>query len=324
MKSLVRCYQDETHNVVNFLGIKIKWKHNKDNKVSQNADWEIYDLNIRFKDILKWDLLEKYKRLTNNLSDVDTKKVNKIVAALVKIVNGEPINKADYIDGTYEFEPVIKFNDECYLGYGYYMPRNQFENCVFYEKHGIGVVENLEKIRLGDFIDAGACLGESALVLSKYTDGKIHSFEPMKRLYSLMLKTIKMNNKTNIVPVNKALGDKEEKVIVDSFALLIDEKNSLPKEEIHITTIDNYVEKNDIRVSLIKTDIEGAEQSLLRGAIETIKRDKPVLLISIYHNADDFFNIKTMIEDLNLGYKFKIEKEKTVIVHETMLICEVR
>jgi hypothetical protein len=63
----------------------------------------------------------------------------------------------------------------------------------------------------------------------------------------------------------------------------------------------------------------------LAGAINTIKKQKPVLLLSIYHNANDFFEIKPLIESWNLGYKFKIRKlsMKEYFLVETMLICEI-
>lgn len=48
------------------------------------------------------------------------------------------------------------------------------------------------------------------------------------------------------------------------------------------------------------------------------------MLISIYHNAKDFFEIKPMLESWNLGYKFKIFKpiDHTIAV-ETALFCEI-
>lgn len=60
------------------------------------------------------------------------------------------------------------------------------------------------------------------------------------------------------------------------------------------------------------------------GAEKTIRKYAPVLIISIYHSADDFFKIKTIIDKYNLGYKFKIRKpsDKSIIV-DTMLIAEV-
>jgi FkbM family methyltransferase len=145
----------------------------------------------------------------------------------------------------------------------------------------------------------------------------------------LLVRTINLNSAADkIIPINKALGDKKEIVNVrtdiggEQFCLDINaDKNGKP---IEIDTLDNFVAENNIEVGLIKVDIEGMEQKFLAGAINTIKKQKPVLLLSIYHNANDFFEIKPLIESWNLGYKFKIRQLSTEsIFAEVMLICEV-
>ena len=96
------------------------------------------------------------------------------------------------------------------------------------------------------------------------------------------------------------------------------------KINVPVTSLDEYVKANDLNVGLIKIDVEGAEQIVLNGALETIRKFKPLLLISIYHTGSDFFDIKPMIEELNLGYRFKIFKPvNEAIVMETVLIAEV-
>ena len=92
---------------------------------------------------------------------------------------------------------------------------------------------------------------------------------------------------------------------------------------IEATTLDDFVRKNNIEVGLIKVDIEGYEQHFLKGAEQTIKTQKPALLISIYHNIDDYLHIKPMIESWNLGYKFKIRKPEESLFLETLLIAEI-
>ena len=64
-------------------------------------------------------------------------------------------------------------------------------------------------------------------------------------------------------------------------------------------------------------DIEGAESAALEGAIETIKKFRPVLAIAIYHSMEDFINIPRWILDLNLDYElfighYTIHAEETV------------
>ena len=62
---------------------------------------------------------------------------------------------------------------------------------------------------------------------------------------------------------------------------------------------------------------------MLWGAAETLRTQKPTLLISIYHNSDDFFKIKPLIEAMNLGYRFKIRHPVIgSVLRETILIAE--
>ena len=88
--------------------------------------------------------------------------------------------------------------------------------------------------------------------------------------------------------------------------------------------MDAYLLKNNLDVGLIKVDIEGLERMFLRGAKETICSQKPALIISIYHNPEDFFLIKPEIESWKLGYKFRIHRPITAsVILETVLIAEV-
>ena len=77
-------------------------------------------------------------------------------------------------------------------------------------------------------------------------------------------------------------------------------------------------------MGLIKVDIEGAEQSFLSGAKNTIIEHRPVLLISIYHNYNDFYKIKPLIESWNSGYQFDFHSPvlEYAVNRETLLICE--
>ena len=123
-----------------------------------------------------------------------------------------------------------------------------------------------------------------------------------------------------------ALGDKNENIKISICGSGSSFKHNFTgiEEEVTVTTLDDYVERNNIKVGLIKVDIEGFEQNFLKGAIQTIKKQKPILLISIYHNYSDFYDIKPFIENLNLGYKFNIHKPVDgQILSETLLICEV-
>lgn len=72
-------------------------------------------------------------------------------------------------------------------------------------------------------------------------------------------------------------------------------------ETITVDTIDNVCAAE--KVTFIKMDIEGAEQSALQGAVNIIKRDKPRLAICIYHSLEDLYAIPFWIKAMVPEYK---------------------
>lgn len=223
------------------------------------------------------------------------------------------------------FNTVEKINENLYKCCGYYLEENIFASNVFYYKHGMEDLQTLDKVKNRNIVDVGGYIGDSALVLSKYTDKNVYTFEACKENYVRMDKTFELNNVKNVIPVNYALGDSiDGKVSLggigpSSHVVSIDGDDC----DINYTTLDKYVSENNIDVGLIKVDIEGFEQKFLKGAQETIKTQKPVLLISIYHNPDDYLHIKPIIDSWNLGYKFRVICPVEAPIFETLLVAEV-
>ena len=286
------------------------------------------------------DFLSKYINLIKNLDYDSMKVINNIIS---KLCNYNDIEDETYFDlcETKEINETImkhlkkikKIDKYNYSYDKYILPSNSFEPEAFYGKCGMDYIESLNKIKNKSIIDAGAFIGDTAIILSDYTDKNVYSFEPFLQNYNLMLKTIELNKKNNIIPVNIALGDENKEIGMDASVgtgsgLSIENAkesniNNI-KNKVKMVTLDSYVKENNIEVGLIKTDLEGFEQPFLKGAIETIKEQKPVLIISIYHNYSDFFEIKPMIENLNLGYKFRIIRNKSPqLITETKLLAEV-
>ena len=131
------------------------------------------------------------------------------------------------------------------------------------------------------------------------------------------------------VPVEASLSDKngEEKIYLsgDNVQGITSDESFRRYDKsftVETMTIDKYVQENNLNVGFIKVDVEGTEQKLLKGAIETIKSQKPFLILSIYHNPSDFYEIKPWIEKLDLGYNFKISKERPwTFLADTVLEC---
>lgn len=186
-----------------------------------------------------------------------------------------------------------------------------------------------EYIKNKDIIDAGAYIGDSSLAFTELTSANVHAFEPFKESYNKMLENIELNNVSNIVPVNASLSDKNGGDTIylsgNNIQGITSDKNYRRYTKsftVKGITIDKYVQENNLNVGFIKVDVEGTERRLLKGAIETLKSQKPILLFSIYHTPDDFFELKPMIEKLDLGYNFKISKERpTTFLADTVLEC---
>ena len=311
--------------------------------ILSGLDEEIWDLPtiIEFRKSFKKDndFIYRYKKLIYGL---DEKSINIVYDIVFCITNFNNIDDNIFFS-KYElknlhnikndfYKKIVKINDECFMYKKYLLSGNHFSINVFYERHGIDNIEDISKLFNKNIIDAGACIGDSAIFFSEYTNNKVYSFEPFKKNYNLMLKTIELNDVKNVVPINMALGNevKEFSIFYDGaysgmLSIETEKQSDLIEEKAMMITLDKFVEEHNIEVGLIKTDLEGFEQKFLEGAVNTIKKQKPILMISIYHSYDDFFNIKPLIESWNLGYKFKIVKYKNFYkVVETVLLAETR
>ena len=65
----------------------------------------------------------------------------------------------------------------------------------------------------------------------------------------------------------------------------------------HFITGDGWLseyfnQRNDERITLINADIEGFEMDMLKELEKIIKRDRPVLAISVYLKKEDVLTIK--------------------------------
>lgn len=219
---------------------------------------------------------------------------------------------------------IVLFKDGMAKWGNYFLPKQIFCTSVLFNKCYIPEIGNLNYYKGKVFIDVGAHIGDSSLVLSEFTLNDVYAFEPSVKNYKQLKKTIKMNSAKKIIPVNKALGDKAGFVSFsenDDCSHIVDDGSDNIKVE--VTTIDNFCMEHRLAVGLIKMDVEGFESKVISGAINVIKKYKPALLISIYHNYNDLLYMKSKIDNLNLGYVFKIRKpaDRSVLT-DTILICD--
>ncbi|MDR1485195.1 MAG: FkbM family methyltransferase [Planctomycetaceae bacterium] len=173
-----------------------------------------------------------------------------------------------------------------------------------------------------DVIDGGGFAGDTALIFADLQTRNVHAFEPNPDTIEEMKKVIDKNRKilgdnaSKIVPVPFALGSTNGNMKLYSYggcdtATTVHGYKSAKEYNVPVTSIDDYVQENSLNIGLIKLDVEGAESGVIEGAINTIKTQKPLLIISIYHTPKDFFGIRPRLENLNLGYRFLIRHIST-------------
>jgi len=139
-------------------------------------------------------------------------------------------------------------------------------------------------------IDIGAHIGISVNHWSTEFDS-VYAFEPLKEHYDCLIKNTETLN--NIKSYNYGLGNFEGttkgayRSLKNSGSFQIIDSNYVqPRNEnkirnlvdIEIKKLDSFEFEN---IDLIKIDVEGWEFEVIQGAIETIKKHKPVLMIEV-------------------------------------------
>ncbi len=95
------------------------------------------------------------------------------------------------------------------------------------------------------------------------------------------------------------------------------------EEKIQVVTIDEFLKNVDSRVDMIKLDTEGAEKEIIEGAKYSIAYFKPKLQISVYHKAEDLWDLILQIYKINPYYKFYLGHHSVSIIETCVYaICD--
>lgn len=181
----------------------------------------------------------------------------------------------------------------------------------FYEK---GITAIFEKyLEKGDVVfDVGANIGYYTLLSASLIgkEGEVYSFEPVPATFNRLKFNLSLNNFQNIIPENLGVSDKNDKQKVflpTNYKITGEHKGEL--QEVNLITIDSYVKENKIKkLDLIKIDTDGFDFSILQGAINTIQRFKPKIIVEVDLNkgSEEFLNFLFSLR----GYGVFSDREK--------------
>lgn len=148
-----------------------------------------------------------------------------------------------------------------------------------------GVTEEAERVVVAPYIradsvsiDIGANIGTWARELAAMSPaGKVYALEPASHTYALLERNAA--EVSNVVPHRLALAD-EPGVMHLAYAMSSGVRFlSNEGEPVTVETLDNFVEGEKVsRVDFIKLDVEGAEMKVLKGAEETLRKHRPVVV----------------------------------------------
>lgn len=118
------------------------------------------------------------------------------------------------------------------------------------------------------FFDIGANVGYYTLFASTLigNSGRVFAFEPEPENMRMFIEHIRINERTNVVPVQKALSDFPGILRFDGTAHTMCKFSDDGNIEAECTTLDTFVQESGIVREILKMDIEGAEVQALRGA----------------------------------------------------------
>ena len=153
--------------------------------------------------------------------------------------------------------------------------------------------------------DIGASYGSYTLTAA-VMGAMVYSFEPEPTVFYDLTKNIELNNwQTSCFPFNFGLWDSETTVDMKSYAPHWPAYTITGKY--NVTTIDKIVEEKYItKLDWIKIDVEGAEENVIIGGINSITKFKPKMLIECHPflNQKITENIKNILS-ISCGYKFE-------------------
>lgn len=145
------------------------------------------------------------------------------------------------------------------------------------------------------FVDVGAHIGSWTLLMAPRAK-QVTAFEPQRMRYYQLCGNLALNNLDNVVAVNCGLASPERrnthhtlyKFRQDSGSSTLREDvkrfsdavtPAFGSESVYLTCLDDHKLTN---VSLLKLDVEGFELEVLKGAVDTLTRCRPHIVLELW------------------------------------------
>jgi len=158
------------------------------------------------------------------------------------------------------------------------------------------------------FIDVGAHVGFYTIMVSKLCE-RVIAIEPNPETFKTLLNNLELNKAKNVTALQIALSDR-----VGEVKLWLADESSLPSIVfkrskyyimVNALTLDALLEKlaadlREFEKIIIKIDVEGAEEQVIKGGLKFIKMFKPIIIVEIHSEKSEGWIEQTL---RGIGYR---------------------
>lgn len=145
------------------------------------------------------------------------------------------------------------------------------------------------------YIDIGAHFGYYTLLAAKLagTGGKVYAFEAARNTFGVLNRNV--SGQPHIKGIHNAVSDVNETISFYEFPVLYSEYNSMnvgqfeneawiskyqpTQTEVKAVRLDDFIKKEQVIPVFIKIDVEGAEDKVIAGGLETFKTHSPIVVM---------------------------------------------
>jgi FkbM family methyltransferase len=185
----------------------------------------------------------------------------------------------------------------------------------------------------GLFVDVGSATGAASIPIAlNLSNVRIVAFEPATNAMRLLRATIEKNNIHSVTLVNAAVSDVIGDVSFVEFERdpsgncpwlpeassiahqeLLQTGHSISATTVRSVTLDNYfstdfpIDASEYKVVVVKIDVEGFEEQVLKGASDFIVKIQPYFSIDIHKKIDGDGTTEQICREIlsRFGYTFK-------------------
>ena len=162
---------------------------------------------------------------------------------------------------------------------------SEYHSCAeFVEAHEYAFLTEYP-LPTGTVLDVGANLGIVSLVLAhRYPNRTIHAFEPNPSTVQSLERNIVLNQASNIVVQDVAVGDTDGSIRFSAHpqnrgTARQTVKDTEYTQTVPCRTLDTYVQEENIgEIGLLKVDVEGYEKSVFEGAAEVLREQQACIV----------------------------------------------